>query len=53
MNTTFAAIFHGIPLFPLWRSYVLHLVINGRLGLSTPEIITPLELFKEENEDDF
>ena len=25
-------------------------VINGRLGLSTPEIITPLELFKEEDE---
>ena len=24
-------------------------IINGRLGLSTPEIITPLELFKEEN----
>jgi predicted nucleic acid-binding protein len=23
-------------------------VINGRLGISTPEIITPLELFKEE-----
>ena len=23
-------------------------VINGRLGLSTPEIVTPLELFKEE-----
>ncbi len=23
-------------------------VINGRLGLSTPEIITPLELFAEE-----
>ena len=22
--------------------------INGRLGLSTPEIVTPLELFKEE-----
>ncbi len=27
-------------------------VINGRLGLSTPEIITPLELFKEEQSDD-
>lgn len=25
-------------------------VINGRLGLSTPQIITPLELFKEEEE---
>jgi len=25
-------------------------IINGRLGLSTPEIITPLELFKEESE---
>lgn len=25
-------------------------IINGRLGLSTPEIITPLELFKEEEE---
>lgn len=25
-------------------------IINGRLGLSTPEIITPLELFKEEDE---
>lgn len=25
-------------------------VINGRLGLSTPEIVTPLELFNEENE---
>ncbi|MCK5718956.1 MAG: type II toxin-antitoxin system VapC family toxin [Thiomargarita sp.] len=25
-------------------------VINGRLGLSTPEIITPLELFKEDEE---
>jgi predicted nucleic acid-binding protein len=25
-------------------------VINGRLGLSTPEIVTPLELFKEEDE---
>ena len=24
-------------------------VINARLGLSTPEIVTPLELFKEEN----
>lgn len=24
-------------------------VINGRLGLSTPEIVTPLELFNEEN----
>ena len=23
-------------------------VINGKLGLSTPEIVTPLELFKEE-----
>nr|VFJ62906.1 MAG: hypothetical protein BECKDK2373B_GA0170837_111715 [Candidatus Kentron sp. DK]VFJ65924.1 MAG: hypothetical protein BECKDK2373C_GA0170839_11384 [Candidatus Kentron sp. DK] len=23
-------------------------VINGRLGLTTPEIITPLQLFKEE-----
>jgi hypothetical protein len=23
-------------------------VINGRLGFSTPEIITPLELFAEE-----
>ena len=23
-------------------------IINGRLGLSTPEIITPLELFEEE-----
>jgi hypothetical protein len=27
-------------------------IINGRLGLQTPEIITPLELFKEENEND-
>ena len=27
-------------------------VINGRLGLSTPEIITPLELFREEQEND-
>lgn len=26
-------------------------IINGRLGLSTPDIITPLELFKEEEED--
>ena len=25
-------------------------VINARLGLSTPEIVTPLELFKEEND---
>ncbi len=25
-------------------------IINGRLGLSTPEIITPLELFKEEED---
>jgi predicted nucleic acid-binding protein len=25
-------------------------VINGRLGLSTPEIVTPLELFKEDND---
>lgn len=25
-------------------------VINGRLGLSTPEIVTPLELFKEEDD---
>lgn len=25
-------------------------IINGRLGLSTPEIITPLELFAEEAE---
>lgn len=25
-------------------------VINGRLGLSTPEIVTPLELFREEEE---
>jgi len=24
-------------------------VVNTRLGLSTPEIVTPLELFKEEN----
>ena len=24
-------------------------VVNARLGLSTPEIVTPLELFKEEN----
>jgi len=24
-------------------------VINARLGLSTPEIVTPLELFKEDN----
>ncbi|MCU7245102.1 MULTISPECIES: hypothetical protein [unclassified Microcystis] len=24
-------------------------VINARLGLSTPEIVTPLQLFKEEN----
>ncbi|VAX35359.1 hypothetical protein MNBD_UNCLBAC01-42 [hydrothermal vent metagenome] len=28
-------------------------IINGRLGLSTPEIVTPLELFKEENDYDF
>ncbi len=27
-------------------------VINGRLGLSTPEIITPLELFSEEEQND-
>ena len=27
-------------------------VINGRLGLPTPEIITPLELFREEEEND-
>lgn len=27
-------------------------IINGRLGLSTPEIITPLELFKEEKKND-
>ena len=27
-------------------------IINGRLGLPTPEIITPLELFKEEEEND-
>jgi predicted nucleic acid-binding protein len=27
-------------------------IINGCLGLSTPEIITPLELFREENQDD-
>lgn len=27
-------------------------IINGRLGLTTPEIITPLELFKEEKEND-
>ena len=27
-------------------------IINGRLGLSTPEIITPLELFKEKQEND-
>lgn len=27
-------------------------VINGRLGLATPEIITPLELFAEESEND-
>lgn len=27
-------------------------VVNGRLGLTTPEIITPLELFIEENSDD-
>jgi predicted nucleic acid-binding protein len=26
-------------------------VINGRLGLNTPEITTPLELFKEEKND--
>ena len=26
-------------------------VINGRLGLRTPEIITPLELFMEEEEE--
>jgi len=26
--------------------------MNGRLGLSTPEIITPLELFKEEDKND-
>ncbi len=26
-------------------------VINGRLGLTTPEIITPLELFIEEEEE--
>jgi len=24
-------------------------VVNTRFGLSTPEIVTPLELFKEEN----
>jgi predicted nucleic acid-binding protein len=28
-------------------------VINGRLGLPTPEIITPLELFKEEQNNDY
>lgn len=27
-------------------------IINGRLGLSTPEIVTPLELFKEESDGD-
>lgn len=27
-------------------------IMNGRLGLSTPEIITPLELFKEEDKND-
>jgi len=27
-------------------------VINGRIGLSTPEIITPLELFKEKQDND-
>lgn len=27
-------------------------IINGRLGLNTPEIITPLELFKEERIND-
>ena len=26
-------------------------IINGRLGLSTPEIITPLELFEEEDQE--
>lgn len=27
-------------------------VVNGRLGLATPEIVTPLELFAEEDSDD-
>ena len=27
-------------------------IINAHLGLQTPEIITPLELFKEENDND-
>ncbi len=27
-------------------------IINGRLGLPTPEIITPIELFKEEEQND-
>ena len=27
-------------------------VINGKLGLNTPEIITPLELFRESQDDD-
>ena len=26
-------------------------VINGRLGLSTPELVTPLELFREKEDD--
>ena len=27
-------------------------IINGRLGLPTPEIVTPMELFREEKEND-
>lgn len=28
-------------------------IINGRLGLITPELVTPLELFSEEKTDDY
>ena len=54
------AIYYGIEYLLTWNCNHLanankkkHIrIINGRLGLTTPEIITPLELFKEEKEND-
>jgi predicted nucleic acid-binding protein len=50
--------FYGIDYLRTWNCNHLanankrkHIrVVNGRLGLRTPEIITPLELFEEEDE---
>nr|VFJ45265.1 MAG: hypothetical protein BECKFW1821A_GA0114235_100919 [Candidatus Kentron sp. FW] len=55
MHLAYAS-YHHMEYLPAWNCNHLanankrrHIqVINARLGLATPEIITPLELFKEE-----